>query len=330
MRQQFPELYDGYIKKMKENTDLRIVNQTVPNDPTATADLFNQLVEKLGLQAGVPRDIYESHLKALDKHGVTKYNDQLDKMQAQITGYYQQMEDVRAKIIAENPSATATYIDAKVQNALRGLEIRAAGAQASYSLILQNRQQALAIANSETTAMVQQAQEDQRIFNNKLQGLGFAMTTASFETPEQQRQAQLRQLEAQNAIALKQQKNLNDLNLQYAKDQAKLQSHLSDLSVKDPQQLKSNLYNALTPYFNQYRSIIQRNQSGVVEDILAYAKQKGISVAQAMRENFIEPLQNKPEYRAMISKTMGYDPNAGQNRWKIKQNADGTVNIEME
>ena len=34
-----------------------------------------------------------------------------------------------------------------------------------------------------------------------------------------------------------------------------------------------------------------RSQGQVVDDILRYAKEKGVSVAQAMSENFIKPLQ---------------------------------------
>jgi hypothetical protein len=45
----------------------------------------------------------------------------------------------------------------------------------------------------------------------------------------------------------------------------------------------------------------------VVDDIIAYAKKKVISVAQAMTENFIKPLQNKKEYKYMIAKNYPAD-----------------------
>nr|DAN88055.1 MAG TPA: Protein of unknown function (DUF2624) [Caudoviricetes sp.] len=48
-----------------------------------------------------------------------------------------------------------------------------------------------------------------------------------------------------------------------------------------------------------------RSKQQVVDDILRYAKENGVSVAQAMSENFIEPLQKKPQYKAMINKSMG-------------------------
>ena len=59
--------------------------------------------------------------------------------------------------------------------------------QQGYSTILQGRSQNIALASQDLQALAQQANEDQRIFNQKLSGLGFAMQTASFETPEQKR-----------------------------------------------------------------------------------------------------------------------------------------------
>jgi len=39
-----------------------------------------------------------------------------------------------------------------------------------------------------------------------------------------------------------------------------------------------------------------------VDDIIAYAKQHKVSIAQAMRKNFIEPLQEKSQYKAKLNK----------------------------
>jgi hypothetical protein len=76
-----------------------------------------------------------------------------------------------------------------------------------------------------------------------------------------------------------------------AKLQNQLQNELTDLSVSDPKQLRANLNNALTSYYEQYGDIIQRSQAQVVDDVINYANEKGISVAQALTENFIKPLQ---------------------------------------
>ena len=130
-----------------------------------------------------------------------------------------------------------------------------------------------------------------------------------YRTPEQQKQLDLQYQQAQNEMQLLQQSRLNDLNRynQYAtaKMQNQLQQELTDLSVEDEAQLKANLNNALSDYYKNYGNIIQRSQAQAVDDIIAYAKKKGISVAQAMTENFIKPLQNKPEYKQKIASDYG-------------------------
>lgn len=45
------------------------------------------------------------------------------------------------------------------------------GLQAAYSAIVQGRNASLAVVNSNMTAMVNQANEEQKIFNNKLEAL---------------------------------------------------------------------------------------------------------------------------------------------------------------
>ena len=90
-----------------------------------------------------------------------------------------------------------------------------------------------------------------------------------------------------------------------AKMQNQLQQELTDLSVEDETQLKANLNNALSDYYKNYWDIIQRSQAQAVEDIMAYAKKKWISVAQAMTENFIKPLQNKAEYKQKVATDYG-------------------------
>jgi hypothetical protein len=101
-----------------------------------------------------------------------------------------------------------------------------------------------------------QANENQRIWNQKCSALGFATSALSYRTPEEQAQLQLQTLQAQNDMQLLQQSRLNDLNLynQYAtaKMQNQLQAELTDLSVEDEAQLKANLNNILSDYYKNY------------------------------------------------------------------------------
>ena len=77
---------------------------------------------------------------------------------------------------------------------------------------------------------------------------------------------------------------------------------------KDPKIQFNALMKALEPHYKEFGSIILRPQAQVAQDILALAKKEGISVGEAMRKNFTEPLYKKPEYRAMMNKTLGIQP----------------------
>ena len=307
-----PDLMKAIQRKIDEGIALRIANRTSPTDPMDTATLFNNLVERLGLQSGVSHKIHETHRENLEKYGVLRDSQRLEKMQEEIRDTYTEIGEIEERIRSQNSGATEDYILRRQQRATSRLLYKAQGLQQSYSLLLSARNQNLAIANSDTSALVQQTQEDQRIFNQKLQSLGFAMQTASFETPEQQRQGQLRQLEAQNNLNLQYQDKLSEQNLkrenQRKKQEKQLEAELNDLSVSDLKQLRKNLFTALTPYFKEYGNMIVRSQSWVVDDIIAYAKQHKVSIAQAMRKNFIEPLQEKSQYKAKLNKDIWYAP----------------------
>lgn len=325
LKEQFPEIYQQYQEKVREVENLRIVNKTVPNDITDNAELIKSLIEKLNIQVGDSRQIHQNFLEGLEKYGVLKDNQRLASYQDKITNVYSEIAEVEQKIRSQSSGASESLIQARIQKATGSLYTRASALQQGYSAILQGRQQNLAIATAETNSLIQQTAEEQRIFNNKLSSLWFAMKIASFETPEQEQARKLRGLEAQNQLALKQQEELTLM-------QNRLKSQLSDLSVKDPEQLKANLHNALSPYFEKYGSIIMRSQAGVVEDVLALAKREWISVAKALEKSFITPLQAKGEYKAMVNKQMGYTGgqkvvNVGGKPYIQTINSDGTISF---
>ena len=61
------------------------------------------------------------------------------------------------------------------------------------------------------------------------------------------------------------------------------------------------LDSVLTPIYEQYGDIIQRPQAQVVNDVMAYAKEKGIWLSQALEENFMKYLKQKPAYQQRIN-----------------------------
>lgn len=75
------------------------------------------------------------------------------------------------------------------------------------------------------------------------------------------------------------------------------------------------LNQTLDAYYEDFGDIIQRPKAQVVNDVINYAKSKGISISQALKENFITPLQNKPEYKSMLGKKYGTEKSIVNINW---------------
>ncbi len=54
---------------------------------------------------------------------------------------------------------------------------------------------------------------------------------------------------------------------------------------------------AITPIFEQYWDIIQRSPAQVINDVIACAKKNWMWLRQALEENFMKPLREKPAYK---------------------------------
>ena len=61
------------------------------------------------------------------------------------------------------------------------------------------------------------------------------------------------------------------------------------------------LQSVLDDYYDKYWSIIQRSESQVIGDVMRYAKEKGVSLSQALEENFLKPLRSKPQFATLSS-----------------------------
>lgn len=333
LKVQNPKVYNEYLQDQLKKKQLDLVNTDSPSrifnedeQISHNTDALTDMMRKLGFDMsadGRAKELYDKfkELKTDPKIDAMK-KDYLEarKIYLQRKREFNQIPD---KVRAQSSWASDTLIEARINKAQRLAysELQALADEAQ----IRKEEYALEYGEmkDEFNAFKMQADEDYRAFTSKMSSLWFAKGLLSFETPEQQRQAQIRQLKEQNKI-----------NLEYQEQQIlqknKLQSQLSDLSVKDPEQLRANLNNALNSYYEKYGSLIIRSKDQVVDDILRYAREKGVSVAQAMSENFIKPLQNKPQYKSLINKQTGYDPNSWQQKWKITQGEDWRVKIQME
>lgn len=301
-----PEAYRKWQQLQEDEILKRIVNDIVPPAIEAISWKINSMIEALGIQAQ----------DALDIEWI--YNDTMTKV-----GAYQTLEDcnrtvkeieaiTNKKTAIMNRYAASTWgtvsdalAAARMQKAIAPYNEQLQGLQYQYQDYSNLYSQKSATALQAANVRALQANENQRIWNQKCQALGFAMDAMSYRTPEQQAQLRLQELQAQNDMQLLQQSRLNDLNRynQYAtaKLNNQLQQELTDLSVEDENQLKANLNNALSDYYKNYGDIIQRSQAQAVEDIIKYAKDHNMSVAQALTESFIKPLQNKAEYKQKVA-----------------------------
>lgn len=305
-----PEAYRKWQQLQEDEIKKRIVNDIVPPTIEAISWKINWMIEALWIQAQ----------DALDIEWI--YNDTMTKV-----GAYQTLEDcnrtvkqleeaINKKTSIMNRYSSSTW--GTVSDALAAARMQKA--IAPYNELIQwlqyqyqdysnlySQKSATALQAANVRAL--QANENQRIWNQKCSALWFATSALSYRTPEENKQLELQYQQAMNDMSLLQQSRQNDLALYNAYATAKLnnqlQQELTDLSVEDENQLKANLNNALSTYYQQYWDIIQRSQPQVVDDIIAYAKKNWISVAQALTENFIKPLQNKAEYKQKVASDYG-------------------------
>lgn len=61
------------------------------------------------------------------------------------------------------------------------------------------------------------------------------------------------------------------------------------------------LESVLAPIYQQYWNIIERPMAQVINDVIAYAQNKWISLSKALEENFMTPLKAKPAYTQLSS-----------------------------
>jgi len=319
-----PEAYKEWQQKQIDDINLRIANLATPADPTSNAELFNSLLNKLGLEPWDPYQIYDNWYDMADRLWVFSDSEKLKSYQDQLDQNHSKMEAIMSRYSSSTWwTVSDALAAARMNKALAPYQQREVDLQNSYTTLLNGRNSNLAIANQSAQALAMQAQEDQRIWNQRLQGLGFAMTTASYRSPEQQAQLQLQTAQIQNDMNLLQTSMQNDLNrynaYATAKMQNQLQQELTDLSVEDENQLKANLNNALKAYYDERWAIIQRPQAEVVEDVIAYAKKKWITVAEALRKNFVEPLQSKKEYKTKVAQDYWMDKYQQQYSYTIDE-----------
>ena len=339
------DAYDEWQKKMEDKVNTLIANMAAPRDVWDTAELWQNIVKKFWLEAWDPYDIYWEWSRRAEELWVFRDSQQLASMSNNIASIYSTMNSNVQSISSQLEGRySAWYIAARIDKANSKLNSQAQSMQYSYNLLLQNRNQNMAIAQQAAAMKQAQGQEDSRIFNQKLAWLGFAMTADSYRTPEQQAQLQLQTAQIQNDLNLLNQGNrdqldlykqrqLNQLEITHMHDLAEAQDQINyertDLTVENEGLLRKNLSNVLDEYYSKFWDMIQRPKSQVIEDVLAYAREHNVSVAEALKKDFIEQLQNKAQYKSLLNKQTWYDPTAWQQSWVWVDNWDWTSSLKI-
>jgi len=319
-----PESYRKWQELQEEEIKKRIVNDIVPPMLENISSQFINMMNSLGIQ---PQD-------ALDIEWI--YNDTMDRTWAWQTledanRTVKQIEEItNRKTAIMNRYAASTWgtvsdalAAARMQKAIAPYDAQLQGLQYQYQDYANLYNQKLATATQAAQVRQMQASENQRVWNQRLTALWFAADALSYRTPEQQAQLKLQTQQAMNEMELLQQSRLNDLDRynQYAvtKLQNQLNSELTDLTVEDETQLRANLNNVLDWYYSQRWAVIQRSQGQAVDDIIAYARENGVSVAEALTQNFIKPLQSKKEYKTKVSQDYWMDKYQQQYSYTIDE-----------
>ena len=316
--------YREYMQIQEDKIKLNIVNRWEYRESTFVnpQDIIEKVMKRMGVDSKLKiqeMPILDAYEKRLKESRYNEYETQVVETNKELENGYSQLKSIESEeYAASGTGASRGLIESKISKRTRGLQAKAQ----SLEYKLQNRKNLrdheLAMVNNYIEKMGLQAKEQQRVFQDKLQAYGLSTDILSYETPEHKRERELEYAQRKNELDLKNKRDL--LNLE---------NEQTDLSVTDPKQLRNNLTNVLKDYYKEYSSIIQRPLNMVVNDVLKQAKAEGISVEEALKKNFITPLQGKAEYKAMLNKKLWIDPNEGKNKWEITQDEDWKVKIKM-
>ena len=327
LKQYNQKAYIEWQEKMQEQLNLAISNLTIPRSIDNITDALNTLVEKFNLQAGDPYNIIQGWEDMMQRTWAWDAMNQATKLYEEANSDIAKIKEIQQRYSSSTWwTQSDALIAARLQKATLPYETSLSNKLSAWQHWQSLYQTKLGTANQYAQTIQMQAQEDQRIFQDKLSALWFAVTAYTTRTPEQQAQLSLQTAQIQNDMSLLQQSKLNDLSLynQYAtaKLNNQLNYELTDLTTTDPKQLRANLKNVLDPYYEKFWDIIERSESQVIEDVIALAKEKWISVAEALRENFTKQLMAKPEYKNYIKSNYAAPENKYQNEWKVEIDAD--------
>ena len=320
LRTQNPQKYQEYLahdeklnamSNAKHNAGLmnKLYNWENVKEERSNQDLVMEAMEKFfGNINYNSKEIVESYKQALNSPEIQRRNSKVLTAQREMDEIDEDLDTMREDLTRQYPWISKTQLNQILYDRSYKAMRRKNELHRDYIMARGETQFLMNLAEKNFEADMKWVELQRAEFTDKYNALGFAKGILEFETPQQKRQAELDQI----------------------RKKAQLESELNDINSKDPKIQFNALMKALEPHYKEFGSIILRPQAQVAQDILALAKKEGISVGEAMRKNFTEPLYKKPEYRAMMNKAMGIDPNAWQQEWVANVDKDGNVSYTLK
>ena len=267
-----PQKYQE-VMTAKQNREDTIKNESFLNDAAAMAWIEWWESEPSSIQYGKWNWIWMDE----DSNGVDDRRENYATKEEQ--GYQKQIADINARNLDIDNTVKHTYED----------YVKA------YPWATKATLMAMA---QDTNATLLREKENNLVELTRLQGYVWYM------------QAERKEMNAAGADSIRQlQDNLwmyYDYSPQWMAELAQAKYAATNITLDQADswnetQKQMALQNVLDWYYDKYWDIIQRSEQQVINDVIAYAKKNWVWLAQALQENFVKQLQQKPQFAAMES-----------------------------
>ncbi|MDO4713962.1 MAG: hypothetical protein Q4B28_04960 [bacterium] len=294
LKTQDPERYNEYLayeEKMNAMSNAKhnaMVGQKLMDGESVKEERKQEeiLIEKAKEYLGVvdyKEEIIEQYKESLKAPEIQKHKNKMLDAQREMEEIDDSLDTLREDLMKQYPGIPRTQLNAILQDRSYKLLKRKNELHRDYIRSRGEVQFAVDMAGKNLEADLKGIEIQRMELSDKMQALGFAKGLMEFETPQQKRDAELEQI----------------------RKKAELQAELSDINSKDPKIQFNAVMQALEPYYKDFGSIILRPQAQAAQDIIEQAKREKISVGEAMRKNFTEPLQGKSGYKMLMNRQYG-------------------------
>lgn len=314
------DLMTMYTNKTLTDGDLELIRLQNPNKYNAV----KELIDKKNKLTTYANELYGEDTPTL----ISQTNPLWDV--ATDTDFF---EEYRNVVNGEEATALSTQINDK-QEQIDQLNLEMLKIQKD----VEKEYEWTGATSSKIAAIVSDRQTDIQNKLSKLSIEGNTMINKYNSLVNTAKEVMQSQIDEQNYINTQRTQKMQELGFYYQYTPqgmsematAKYNAENPDMDSKDINTSKRALNQTLTEYYKDYKDIIIRPQARALDDIMKYAKDNNMSVSQALKENFIAPLQWKSEYKSMVAKKYGTETNRSLvDIWWTQYLIDGQWNLTL-